>query len=156
MAYGKSGSSNWRTRIFAAFFLLVSIATGAHAWKNMVVGTASEMGPGYFPLMLSIVLGFLSILAFLSESDGPGGLKLPPPRSMLLVLISPIIFALTIRSLGLVLAVALVTFVTSFASRDITLRESLLLSVTLSVFCTVVFYYALAMPLPLWGSLFTN
>lgn len=151
-----SGSTNWRSRAFALFFLLVSIASGGHAWKNMVVGTASEMGPGYFPLMLSIVLGLLSILAFLTESDGPGELSLPPPRSILLVLVAPILFALTIRSLGLVLTVAIVAFVTSFASRSTTLREALLLSIALSAFCTVVFHYALALPVPLWGMLFTG
>lgn len=156
MPYGKGGSFNWRTGLFAAFFLLVSIATGVHAWKNMVVGTASEMGPGYFPLMLSVMLGFLSILVFFTESDGPNELGLAPLRSILLVLISPIIFALTIRSLGLVLTVAIVVFVTSFASRSTTLRESFLLSIVLSVFCSVVFHYALALPVPLWGTLFVN
>lgn len=156
MASGQTGISNGRTRIFAGFFLLLSAATGFHAWKNMTVGTASQMGPGFFPLMLSIVLGALSIIVVLTESDGPGRLKLPPAKALVLILIAPVIFALSIGPLGLVITVAIVVLVTSFASRLARLRDSLLLSGGLTVFCTVVFYYLLSLPIPLWGTLITR
>lgn len=156
MANGQTGRSNWRTRIFAFFFLVFSIATGFHAWKNMTVGTASQMGPGFFPLMLSIVLGALSIIVVLTESDGPGRLKLPPPKALILILIAPVIFAFSIRPLGLVVTVAVVVFVASLASRLARLQDSLLLAGGLSIFCTIVFYYLLSLPIPLWGTLITG
>ena len=62
-------------------------------------------------------------------------------------------FALTIRSLGLVPAVAITIFQACFASRFATLREALLLSAGFTIFCVLVFYYLLALPIPLWGTL---
>lgn len=156
MASGSSRNANWRTRTFAIFFLLLSIATGFHAWKNMTVGTASAMGPGFFPLMLSIMLGLLSVVVVMVEADGPGALKLPPLKALTLILIAPIIFALSIRPLGLVVTIAIVVFVTSFASRFAVLRESVLLAIGLTLFCAVVFHYLLSLPIPLWGTLITG
>lgn len=111
------------------------------------------MGPGFFPLMLSVVLGALSIIVVLTESDGPDSLKVPPPKAVILILGAPIIFGLSIRPLGLVITVAIIVLVTSFASRLARLRDSLLLAGGLSAFCTGVFHYALSLPIPLWGTL---
>lgn len=144
---------NWRNITFAAIFVALSIATGFHAWRNMMVGTASAMGPGFFPLMLSIVLGALSAAVAFSSDDSSAPLRLAPLKSFLLIIASPIVFALSVRSLGLVIAVAATVFMASFASRHARLRDSALLAAGFTVFCVVVFHFLLALPIPLWGSL---
>ncbi len=114
-----------RNLVFAVIFVAWSVATGFHAYRNMTVGTAAEMGPGFFPLMLSIVLGLLSLgVAFTAVTEHIQPLRMAPLRAIVLVLGAPLLFALTIRSLGLVIAVALTVFLTSFASRFATLRNS--------------------------------
>jgi hypothetical protein len=143
-----------RNLVFAAIFVTLSLVTGSHAYRNMTVGTAAEMGPGFFPLMLSIVLGLLSLgVAFIATPEHITRLRIAPLRAIILVLGAPLLFALTIRSLGLVVAVALTVFLTSFASRFATLRNSLLLSAGFTIFCVVVFGYLLSLPIPLWGKL---
>lgn len=147
---------NWRNITFAAIFVAFSIATGFHAWRNMMVGTAAAMGPGFFPLMLSIVLGALSAAVAFSSDGSSAPLRLAPLKSVLLIIGSPIVFALSIRSLGLVLAVAATVFMASFASRHATLRDSALLAAAFTAFCVLVFHFLLALPIPLWGSLITG
>ena len=55
-----------------------------------------------------------------------------------------------------VIAVALTIFLSSFASRFATLRQSLLLAAGFTVFCVVVFHFLLRLPIPLWGTLITG
>jgi hypothetical protein len=142
----------WRNVTFAALLVTFSLATGIHAFVNMNVGKASSMGPGYFPVMLSIALAVLSLCVAFIRAESPP-LRLAPWKAQALIALAPIVFALTIRSLGLVPAVAIVIFQACFASRFATLREALLLSAGFTTFCVIVFYYLLALPIPLWGTL---
>lgn len=144
--------ANWRNLTFAALFVIFSLATGIHAWRNMTLGTASAMGPGFFPLMLSIALGLLSLGVAFTGPDRPSPLRLVPVKA-LLVICAPIVFALSIRTLGLVPAVAATIFVTSLASKSTTLLEAAALSAGFTIFCIIVFHYLLALPIPLWGTL---
>ena len=144
--------ANWRNLTFAAIFVVFSLATGIHALRNMTIGTASAMGPGFFPLMLSVMLGLLSLCVAFTAPEGSSPLRLVPAKA-LLVILAPIVFALTIRTLGLVPAVAATIFVTSLASKSTTLFEATALSAGFTLFCVIVFYFVLALPIPLWGSL---
>jgi hypothetical protein len=153
MAETRDNKPNWRNLTFAAIFVVFSLVTGIHAWRNMTVGTASAMGPGFFPLMLSIALGLLALCVGLTARDNPWPLRLAPWKAQALVILAPVVFALSIRTLGLVPAVAATIFMTCFASRFATLREAALLSAGFTTFCVVVFHYLLALPIPLWGTL---
>jgi hypothetical protein len=156
MARTRAGKPNWRNLTFAAIFVAFSLATGIHAYRNMVVGTAAAMGPGFFPLVLSISLGILAACVGLTGIDRPGAMRLAPLKAQALIILAPVVFALSVRTLGLVPAVAMTIFMTSFASRFATLRDALLLSAGFTVFCVIVFHYLLALPIPLWGTLITG
>ncbi|MFB9948000.1 tripartite tricarboxylate transporter TctB family protein [Rhizobium puerariae] len=146
-----------RNVTFAAIFVCFSVAVGIYAYRTLSIGTAAEMGAGFFPVVLSIVLGFLALaVAFTPISSGALPLRFASIKSSVLVLGAPLVFAATIQSLGLVAAVALTIFFSSFASRFATLRQSLLLSAGFTVFCVAVFHYLLNLPIPLWGDLITG
>jgi len=146
-----------RNITFAAIFMCFSIATGIYAYRTLNIGTPAEMGAGFFPVMLSAILGLLSLaVAFTPLSSTAAPLQFASVKSSVLIMGAPLIFALTIRSLGLVIAVALTIFISSFASRFATLRQSLLLSAGFTVFCIVVFHFLLHLPIPLWGDLITG
>lgn len=143
-----------RNLTFAAIFMVFSFATGLYAFRTLKLGTMAEMGPGYFPVMLSIVLALLSLgVAFTPVSSDAPPLRFAPPKAIVLILGAPLVFALTIESLGLVIAVASTVFLSSFASRFASLRQSLLLSAGFTLFCVAVFHYILTLPIPLWGDL---
>nr|WP_250811096.1 tripartite tricarboxylate transporter TctB family protein [Neorhizobium tomejilense] len=146
-----------RNITFASIFVCFSVATGIYAYRTLKIGTAGEMGSGFFPVMLSIVLALLALgVAFTPLSANAAPLRFASIKSSVLVMGSPLIFAATVQTLGLVLAVALTIFFSSLASRFATLRQSLLLSVGFTVFCVAVFHFLLNLPIPLWGDLITG
>lgn len=153
MAEAKARKTNWRNLTFAAIFVVFSLATGIHAWRNMVVGTAAAMGPGFFPLMLSIALGILAACVGLTGIDKETRLQLAPLKAIALIVLAPAVFALSVRTLGLVPAVAATIFMASLASRFATLRDAVFLSAGFTIFCVIVFHYLLGLPIPLWGTL---
>ena len=64
---------------------------------------------------------------------------------------APIVFGVTVRGLGLVLALVLVAGIAAYASRRMTHRLAFLLAVGLTLFCVLVFSYALGLPFERFG-----
>lgn len=154
---GSGRQSSYRNVVFALLFVSISAVMGIHAFTSMDVGTLEEMGPGFFPVMLSVILAFLATLVGFTSlpADAPV-LRVLKPKPLILVVAAPLIFAVSIRSLGLVLAVFITTLIVSFASRYATVKQSLLLAAGFTVFCVVLFGYLLNLPIPFWGDLFIN
>jgi hypothetical protein len=154
---GSARSGGYRNLVFAFIFVAISAVMGFHAYDTMKIGTLENMGPGFFPLMLSFLLAFLAILVgFTALPVDAESLRIAKPKAVILVIASPLIFALTIRNLGLVLAVFITVFVVSFASRHATVKQSLILSAGFTVFCVALFGYLLNLPIPLWGTVFEH
>ncbi len=125
----------------------------AHNYK---MGTAFRMGSGYFPVLLSsllIVIGVIvTALAFKS-----GEVKPPKVAWRPLIMISAAValFGLILKGAGLLLATFVMVVVSRLARPDYSWKETLVLSVLLSVFFAVVFYFGLRIQMPLlptwWG-----
>ena len=119
---------------------------------SLDIGTAFKMGPGYVPLVLSgllIALGIaIGVKSFATPNEPMGTI---PWRGLVLVLAAPAIFGATVRGLGLVAALAIAVFVTTFASRRMTIPLAIGLTLALTVFCVLVFSYGLGLPLRLKG-----
>jgi hypothetical protein len=116
------------------------------------MGTALRMGPGYFPLVLSaalILLGLVLGLRALRTTGAPLGTF--AWRGAAFILAAPVLFALTIRGLGLVPAVFLTVVTAAFASRRMHIAEILLVAAALTVFATLVFSYGLGLPFRRFG-----
>ncbi len=120
--------------------------------RELEVGSALRMGPGFFPLVLAAVLMLLGVvIAARSFAQGPAPLGAIPWRGTALILTAPVIFGLTVRGLGLVAAVALSVLIAAFASRRANVRFASLLTLGLTAFCVLVFSYGLGLPLRLKG-----
>lgn len=133
--------------------LAVGIGFGLSSVFTMDVGSALRMGPGYFPLILSIVITVIGIAigikAFAeTETFRP---QIVPLRALAAIIVAPILFGLTVRGLGFVPAVALTAL--SAASAAGGQRPLVVFSITLgiTVFCLGVFYYGLGLPVRLVG-----
>lgn len=129
---------------FGGFFLYQTM--------DLNIGTAFRMGPGYFPLVLSSVLILLGatilVQAMRIEGEPVGAIAL---RGMLFILPAPIIFGLTVRGLGFVLAVFICALVAAFASRRMQPLLAIALAVGVTVFSVAVFSYALGLPFERFG-----
>lgn len=119
---------------------------------SLELGTPLRMGPGFFPLALALILMALGLAICLrSVVDDIESLTFVPFRSLALILLPPILFGITVRGLGLVPSLAMVVFLGSFASRRVTLPIALAITMGITAFCVLVFYYALGLTVSLFG-----
>lgn len=132
------------------FFVLTGVVFASTALAKLPIGTAAQMGPGYYPILLSFILiGFGAAIAFGfgGETEEPG--QMISLRGFLLVAGAPVIFALTVRSLGFLPATFLAVLAASLADRSVTLRQALATTTGLTIFCIAVFSYGIEVPYPL-------
>lgn len=133
------------------FFMLAGGVFGAQS-LGLEIGTALRMGPGFFPLVLAVVLILLGLLilasAFRSVGEDIGATAW---RGMMFILPAPIFFGLTVRGLGFVPSIFLTTLVAAMASFKMKVWPAVLLAMGVTVFCTLVFSYALGLPFRRFG-----
>ena len=120
------------------------------------IGSANQMGPGSFPLVLGLSLtglgAFIGARGLADGEEGPIGTV--PWRAVALVVGAVIVFGLTVRSLGLAPSTFLAAFMSALASRRTTLPTAVLIAVGLTVVSVLVFVFALSLRLPLFPSSF--
>lgn len=119
---------------------------------GLEMGTAFRMGPGYFPLVLAVVLMLFGLIIIIQsarvEHEGIGPIAW---RGLLFILPAPIFFGLTVRGLGFVTSLFITAFIASFASSRMTPLMALLLSAGLTAFSVLVFAYGLGLPFRSFG-----
>lgn len=127
-----------------AFFAIQSL--------RLQIGTAFRMGPGYFPLVLALILIALGavILFHATRVEGEPIGKLAW-RGMAFILVAPIFFGLTLRGLGFVPALFGTALIAGSASTRLRLVPALILAAALTLFTTLVFVRALELPFRLIG-----
>jgi hypothetical protein len=119
---------------------------------DLDMGTTLRMGPGYFPVVLALVLMGLGlaivISAFATVGEAIGQFAW---RGMVLILAAPVFFGLTVRGLGFVPAVFVTTLIAAFAGPKLRLPGALALALGVTVFTTLVFSYGLGLPFRRFG-----
>jgi uncharacterized membrane protein len=119
---------------------------------NMEIGSSLRMGPGYFPLALAGLLIFLGVLIVASSFKTVAEeMSAHAWRGMLFILPAPIFFGLTVRGLGFVPSIFFTTLIAALATLKMKPLHALLLSVGVTIFCTLVFSYALGLPFRRFG-----
>lgn len=135
---------------FVAFGLVFVIGSLA----QLEVGTTFNMGPGYFPLALGVllvVLGLLVVGEGLRAAEArPIGLI--PWRAALLIGVALLFFGLTVRGLGLLPALFVAVLLAAFAAGRTSLKMVFGITVGLTALCLVIFVVALRLPLQLFGT----
>lgn len=138
------------TRDIIGGFVLVAIGLFAALYaRRYDLGELQEMGPGYFPTALGIlliVLGlFIAIPAFFRE----GTAIHIEWKSLFWVLISIAVFAIALTKAGLVVATILSVLAASVPSQT-SWKLRFILALCLAAITYVVFLYGLGMVLPVW------
>jgi putative tricarboxylic transport membrane protein len=137
---------------FAGLIFLAIAGIFALGIPELPIGTSLRMGPGYFPLVLILLLtafglGIL-INGLRSKGEPIGDI---PWRALILITIAIVFFGFTLRGLGLVPSLAITVLITTFGSRQWTWRMSLALVVGIVASSVGVFVYGLGLPIPLLG-----
>lgn len=142
----KGASDFYAGLMFVAFGLLALYLS-----RDFPMGTASRMGPGYFPTILGVVIcalgGGVMLRGFLVRGDSPRNFALVQAA---LVLAAIALFAWTVESLGIVVAVTAVVVVSSLASGTSRWYEVLLLALLMVALAVGLFTYGLDLPFKIW------
>lgn len=116
------------------------------------IGTPQQMGPGYFPMIVSgllIVLGVLIASLALTRS---GTIDKPEWRPLIAISASVLVFALSVRTIGLVPAVFAATVAAAMGHRGLRPVPTLALGIGLAVGTWILFVKLLGLTMPalLW------
>jgi hypothetical protein len=148
-------------------FLVVGIA---FAWgaTNYTVGTGARMGPGYFPLMLGVLLAligagvlFESLVVETEDGEKIGKAAWKP---LFFIIGANLIFGIClgglpkigIPSLGLIVGIYALTFMASLAGEEFKLKEVAILSTFLAILSYLAFIVLLKLQFPVWPSFMTR
>lgn len=144
-------------------FLLVG---GGFAWgaTTYSVGTGARMGPGYFPLMLGILLAIIGAVimfkATVVETMDGDRIGKWAWKQIFFIIGANLLFGVLLAGLpsfgipamGLIVAIYGLVFVASLAGSQFNFKEVLVLATVLAVGCYVAFVWALALQFPVWPS----
>jgi hypothetical protein len=135
-------------------FLGVGILAIAQA-VDYPLGTLRTMGPGYFPILVGVLLCGVGLAlvgkSTAGEAEEPVTISLWP---LFLVLGGLLVFALILLKAGLFAAIVLLVMIVSGASGKYGLLRSAALALLLAVACVSVFVLALGQQLPVFGEWF--
>jgi len=149
---------------FAGLMYLVvggGFAIGATQYN---VGTAARMGPGYFPLLLGVILALIGLVisakAMLKGQEDGDPIGKWAWRQIFFVLAANFMFGILlvgvpawgIPGFGLIVAIYGLVFIASFARKEVNIKETLILATILAVGSYAVFVWALNLQFPVWPS----
>ena len=143
---------NLRDLAAGALFVAIGSTFALTATFKLSIGSAFAMGPGYFPILLGLILiGFGLAIAISGLADPVASFGQVSWRGLGLVTASIVFFALTVRGLGIGPALGGATLLAALSTDRNSLLAALLLSAGLTAFCLVVFVVALRLPYAIIG-----
>ncbi len=142
-----------RQDTWAGIFFLAIGAGALLIGRNYALGSASVMGPGYFPRLLGLLLCVFGLIIGAKGlfKDGPSvevGLARP-----FLVILGVVLFGALLPSVGLIPAIVALVIVGAAGGHEFRLVEALIMAAVLSVFSIAVFNWGLGLHMPLWRAL---
>lgn len=146
--------------------LMFSAVGVAFAWgaTTYSIGQGARMGPGYFPLMLGILLAILGLvivfgaLVVETEDGEPVGRIAWKPLGFIIgsnVLFGVLLAgvpSLGIPAFGLIVAIYGLTFVSAMAGDEFKAREVAVLATVLAIGSYLAFVVLLKLQFPVWPS----
>ena len=138
------------TELLAGLLLLGLAAIGFFGTINLNSGQLSSMGPGMMPKITGVGLAiFGSVLVVQSfMTDGPS-VQAWNWRGILFVFGAVLVFAATVRGLGLGVAGPLSVLISALADRDTRLVEIILFALLMTAISALLFKWVLGLPIPL-------
>lgn len=142
----------------------------AFAWgaTRYSVGTGARMGPGYFPLMLGVLLAVLgSIITFKSlvvETAGGDKVGSWAWKPLIFIILANLSFGVLLAGLpsiklpamGMIVGIYVLTFIASMAEPGWKVKNTFILSTILAIGSYIAFVVILKLQFPVWPVFFTR
>ena len=136
------------------FFVAVGLFYGIVTYRSLAVGRALNMGPGYFPMLLSgmtILLGLATAIRGLFAGTESTPFGIVPWRAVALLTASMLVFAAFFRELGMFPGVFISSMIASLSSSQIKPLNAAIVSLLIAAFCVAIFNYGINLPVPIFG-----
>lgn len=139
----------------------VAFAVGA---TNYTIGDGARMGPGYFPLLLGIILAVIGVVvsfkALVIETPDGDRIGKWAWKPLVLIILANFVFgillggvpSLGIPAMGMIAAIYALTIVAAKAGDEFKWGEVLILATILSIGSWVAFVWGLKLQFQVWPS----
>jgi len=144
-------------------FMAVGIAFGWGA-TNYSIGEGSRMGPGYFPLVLGVLLAAIGLFvvfeSLVVETEDGEKIGTWAWKPLFYIIAANLVFGLCIGgipklgipSLGMIVGIYALVFISSMASHEHKAAPVLVLGTFLAILSYVAFIWLLKLQFPVWPS----
>ena len=143
----------------------VAFAWGATTYK---VGTGARMGPGYFPLMLGVLLAVLgsaiTFKALVIETAGGDKIGRWAWKPLVFIILANLAFGVLLGGLpnfkvpamGLIVGIYALTFISSLAEPGWKVKNTFILATVLAIGSYLAFVVVLKLQFPVWPVFLTR
>lgn len=143
----------------------IAFAIGARTYN---VGDGARMGPGYFPLLLGVILAGLGALitfnAFRSHATDGDKIGAWAWKPLALILGANLVFgvllgglpSIKVPAMGLIIAIYALVIISSMAAEQYKLKNSLILATVLAVGSYLAFIMLLKLQIQVWPTFITG
>ncbi|OOG41058.1 tripartite tricarboxylate transporter TctB family protein [Polaromonas sp. A23] len=143
----------------------VAFAWGASTYN---VGTGARMGPGYFPLMLGVLLAFIGAVitftALVVETQGGDKIGKWAWKPLIFIILANVVFGVLLAGLpsiglpafGLIVAIYALVFIASMAEAGWKVKTTFILATVLAIGSYLAFIVALKLQFPVWPAFITG
>ena len=143
----------------------VAFAWGATTYN---VGSGARMGPGYFPLMLGVLMAVLgaaiTFKALVVETVGGDKIGKWAWKPLVFIILANLLFGVMLAGLpsiklpamGMIFAIYVLTFIASMAETGWTVKATFVLATVLAVGSYLAFVVLLKLQFPVWPVFITG
>jgi hypothetical protein len=143
----------------------VAFAWGATTYS---VGNGARMGPGYFPLMLGVLMAILgaaiTFKALVVETVGGDKIGKWAWKPLFFIILANLVFGVLLAGLpiikfpafGMIVAIYALTFIASMAETGWKFKNTFILATVLAVGSYLAFVLALKLQFPVWPAFITG
>ena len=150
---------------------LMFMAVGvAFAWGSTTysVGNGARMGPGYFPLVLGVLLAILGVVitfkSMVIETEDGEKIGSWAWKPLVFIIAANLVFgvllgglpSINVPAMGLIVAIYALTFIASLAGEEFKFKEVFVLATVLSVMSYLAFILLLKLQFPVWPTFITG
>lgn len=147
---------------YGGALMVVIGVSAAYVATGYQLGTLANMGPGFFPCAVGLLLALVGLAIVLSARGDGGspaaaghsyGSSMPDLRGCSCIIAGILAFLLLGEYGGLLPATFAIVFISALGDRGNTVKQAALLALCMCAIAAVVFWWALKLQMPLfrWG-----
>jgi Tripartite tricarboxylate transporter TctB family len=167
--YGRQAVNIKSQKDFFSGLMFMSVGV-AFAWGATTynVGEGARMGPGYFPLMLGVLMAILGAVitfkALVVETEGGDKIGKWAWKPLVFIILANLIFGILLGGLpsiklppmGMIIAIYALTIISSMAEPGWKIKNTLILATVLAAGSYVAFVLVLKLQFPVWPEFITG